>query len=496
MDGVLILSESWNLLQYGFNQVSIQADVAIGPWLAMTSDVLAKAPETNPSETASFWSGSIPMLIIAAVLVALNGFFVAAEFALVKVRVSQVDKMAEDGLLFAGSAKWLTERLDHSLSCCQLGITMASLALGYVGEPAFAFLIEPVVKAMGVTSSQALHVIAFIIAFSFITSLHLVIGEQAPKIFAIRRPADMVRWCAPAMILFYYVLFPFMYVLNWATEVILGLLGMGGESGHDTPHTEEEIRALLTKAHISGHLTGSEHRLLNNVFEFDDLICRLVMVPRGDVEILDINQPFSELLELAIKTKHTRYPVCDRSLDNLLGVVHMKNLLGVSEADTTFDLRKIMREPVKVPENMPISQVLKKIQTSHQLLTFVVDEYGTIIGICTLENILEKIIGPVDDEFDEVEEPAVKSLGEGQFMVLGSTPISDVEKALGLQLDDLDVDTVAGVIMSRSGKMPEVGDKPVEFEGATAEIVEVRNDHAEKIKFTLHDATITTADQA
>ena len=421
------------------------------------------------------------MFALAMVLVALNGFFVAAEFALVKIRVSQIDKMVAEKKMFAKMAKWTAQRLDHSLSCCQLGITMASLALGYVGEPAFAFLFRPLFEMMGVSDTM-LHIFSFIVAFSIMTALHLVIGEQAPKIFAIRKPEQMVRWCAPGMKFFYYILFPFMWVLNWATEVILGWLGLSGSTGHDTPHTEEEIRALLREATIHGNLSSNEHNLLNNVFEFDDLICRLVMVPRAEVQILDINQPFPELLAIAKKTKHTRYPVCDSSLDNLLGVVHMKDLLGVDHKEN-FDLRSILRQPVKVPESMPISLVLKRIQNTHQLLTFVVDEYGTTIGIVTLENVLEKIIGPVDDEFDEPEEPNIKPVGNGTFMISGNTPISEVEKAIGVNLDDEDVDTVAGVLMTRSGKLPEVGDV-IEFEGATAEVVEVKNDHAERIRFS------------
>ena len=435
------------------------------------------------------------MLVIAAVLVILNGFFVAAEFALVKVRLSQIDRMIDEQKLFAKTAKWLALRLDHSLSACQLGITMASLALGYVGEPAFACLIRPVFEALGVESERALHVIAFIISFSVITSLHLVIGEQAPKIFAIRRPQEMVRWCAPAMKFFFYLLYPFMYVLNWATEVLLGILGLRGAGGHDSVHSEEEIRAFLREAHIHGQLTGSEHYLLNNVFEFDDLVCRLVMVPRSEIDFLDINRPFPELLEFAKKTQHTRYPLCDGSLDSLLGVVHMKDLLGIDANTSEFDLRSVMRPPVKVPENMPISRVLKRIQSTHQLLTFVIDEYGTIIGICTLENVLEKIIGPVDDEFDSVEEPDIQSQGNGRFIILGGTPISEVEKALNLNLDDLDVDTVAGVLMARSGKVPEKGDQ-IEFDGVTAEVMEVKHDHAQRIRFTLADVEESDLDNA
>jgi CBS domain containing-hemolysin-like protein len=467
-------------------------DGVFGFGASMMDSVLLLA-KSDPEQLPTFnpWI----MLLIAAVLVILNGFFVAAEFALVKVRLSQIDKMIEEKKLFAKPAKWLALRLDHSLSACQLGITMASLALGYVGEPAFAFLIRPVFEALGVESERALHVIAFIISFSVITSLHLVIGEQAPKIFAIRRPQEMVRWCAPVMKFFFYLLYPFMYVLNWATEVLLGMLGLRGGSGHESVHSEDEIRAFLREAHIHGQLTGSEHYLLNNVFEFDDMVCRLVMVPRAEVDFLDVNRPFPELLEFAKKTQHTRYPLCDGSLDSVMGVVHMKDLLGIDANEKDFDLRTVMRAPVKVPENMPISKVLKRIQNTHQLLTFVIDEYGTIIGVCTLENVLEKIIGPVDDEFDAVEEPDIQPIGNGQFIILGGTPITEVEKALDLNLDDLDVDTVAGVLMSRSGKVPEKGDR-VEFEGVSAEVLEVKHDHAERIRFTLADVAKKDVDES
>lgn len=442
------------------------------------------ADPTDVAEAGN-WSTTM-MLLLALGLVILNGFFVAAEFALVKVRLGQVKKMVEQKKPFAKTAYFLAERLDQSLSACQLGITMASLALGWVGEPAFATLVEPLFHKLGIHSEQLLHTFSFIVAFSCITSLHLVVGEQAPKIFAIRRPKQMVLWCAAPMLVFYYLLYPFLIVLNWATSIILGWLGLSSDGGHDSPHNEEEIRALVREAHIHGHLTGSEHRLLNAVFEFDDLICRLVMVPRGDVDFLDINRPFPELLQYAIETKHTRYPLCDSSLDSLLGVVHIKDLLGVDPNDEALDLRKIMRTPVKVPENMLISRVLQRIQTHHQLLTFVVDEYGTIIGIVTLENVLERIIGPVDDEFDTVEKPNVQQISDTEYLVSGSTPVSEVERELGIELHENDFDTAAGVLMSKSGRLPRQGDL-IDFDGVTAKVEKVTNEHTEQIRFTLVD---------
>jgi len=429
------------------------------------------------------WLIDALFISIAVVLVALNGFFVAAEFALVKVRPSQIDALIEAGRPFAKTAKWLAERLDASLSACQLGITMASLALGWIGEPAFAHLITPVFQLLGIESEQALHVLAFIFAFTAITTLHLVVGEQAPKIFAIRRPDQMILWCAAPMKFFYVILFPFLVVLNKTTAWLLRFVGMDGASEHGSPHTGEEIRLLLREAHIHGNVSRSQHRLINAVFEFNDMICRRVMVPRNEVAFFDAKQPLEAYITLARVTKHTRYPLCDGSLDNVLGVIHMKDLLGVSATDKQFDVDSIKRPVHKVPENMPISQLLKHFQATHQLLAFVVDEYGTIIGIVTLENVLESIVGPVEDEFD-VEEPNIKQEGPGNFVVLGSTPIREVEQKLQLQLDDEDVDTAAGILMAKSGKLPTTGDR-IEFDGAVAEVLEVLNDHATKIRFTI-----------
>ncbi|MDA7918385.1 hemolysin family protein [Mariniblastus sp.] len=423
-------------------------------------------------------------LSIAAFLVILNGFFVAAEFALVKVRLSQIEKMMAENLPFAKSAHWLAIRMDHSLSACQLGITMASLALGYVGEPAFARLLEPIFNMVGVESKSTLHICSFVASFSVITSLHLVIGEQAPKIFAIRRPQSMVRWCAPLMVFFFYLLFPFMYVLNWATEVFLKMVGLTGGGSHGNVHTEDEIKAVLRESYFHQQLTDSEHSLLNRVFEFDDLLCREVMLPRTDVQILDINLPMNELLEIIQKTRHTRYPVCDGSLDSLLGVLHVKDLVGVDALQSEFDLRTILREVKKVPDGMPITLALNLIQKSRQLMTFVVDEHGLIVGVCTLENILEKIVGAVDDEFDSAETPPIQKVGECEYLVQGSALIREVERELDISMKIEGVDTMSGAVMERGEKVPEVGDK-VEFDGAVAEVIEVSHDHAEQIRITL-----------
>ena len=423
---------------------------------------------------------------LALFLILLNGFFVAAEFSLVKVRISRIEQLARDGKAFAGTAKWLAKRLDESLSACQLGITMASLALGWVGEPAFAKLVEPVLGWVGVSDERAVHFVGFVIAFSVITGLHLVAGEQFPKIFAIRRPEQMLLWCAVPLKFFYVVLYPFLTVLNVVTTFLLRLVGIKGASDHDVVNTEEEIRALLREAHVHGNLSRNEHSLINNVFEFDDMIVRRVMLPRGEVAVFDVNEPVSVLRELVRRTKHTRYPVCDRSLDKVLGVVHIKDLLTVPESDADFDVRTIMRPPKKVHETMPISKVLRHFQATHQLMAFVIDEYGTITGMVTLENVLERIVGEVDDEFDTAD-PNIVPEGPREFIVNGTTPIEEARQRLNLPLEESDeADTISGMLMDVRQKILTQGDR-IELDGAVAEVLEMKNDSATKVRFKLDD---------
>lgn len=415
---------------------------------------------------------------IALLLVAVNGFFVAAEFALVKVRPSRIDEFIEIGKPFAKSAKWLADRMEQSLSACQLGITMASLAIGWVGEPVFEKLLGPVFHLVSLPDA-AVHTLSVLFAFTTITALHLVIGEQAPKIFAIRRPEDMLLWCALPLKLFYICGWPLMAALNWVTSVILAKLGLEGDAGHGEIHTETELQTLLATSLEHGHVTRSEHKLIQAVFRFDDMVCRRIMVPRSDVDFFDVNDSPSSCVELARRTKHTRYPVCNDSLDEVIGVVHMKDLTGIQVGDD-FDWKAIMRPPRKVPENMPISKLLRHFQATHQLLAFVIDEYGTIIGIVTLENVLEEIIGEVDDEFDN-DDPYIVPDGPDQYILRGSTPLDEVCEKFNLTTPEQEIDTFAGLLLYHTQKIPSAGDR-ISLGEWTADVLEVRTDRARRIR--------------
>jgi len=430
------------------------------------------------------WQYDLLMIFSAGLLVLINGFFVGAEFALVKIRKSRIDEMVNERRPFASTAAWLIERLDASLSACQLGITMASLGLGWIGEPAVAHLLRPLILSIGIKSEIVIHGVAFAIAFTAITAFHLVLGEQAPKIAALRRPEPAVLLSAMPLKIFYYLTYPFMAALNSSTAFLLRKAGIEAAPEHDIPHSEEEIRALLMQAHIAGELSRSEHRLINAVFEFDELICRRVMLPRADVVFLDANHSLSEAIHVFHETKHTRYPVCDGSLDKIVGVVHMKDFIGLSD-DADFDLKSVIRPPQYVPETMPVRRLLRQFQSTRQHLAFLVDEYGTISGIVTLENILEAIIGPVEDEFDE-EQPDIISEGPKQYNISGNTSIDAINQRFGLRLEAQDVDTIAGLMMARTDRLPAPGEQ-VELTGATAEVLEVRGPRAIRIRLTLSE---------
>ncbi len=424
-------------------------------------------------------------IVLAIFLVIINGFFVAAEFALVKVRPSRLDEQVEKNRRFAATARWLAQRMDASLSACQLGITMASLGLGWIGEPAIAHLLRPLLQAAGVVSEIWIHGIAFTVAFTSITAAHLVFGEQAPKIYALRRPETILLLFALPLKFFYFVSYPFMIALNATTSFLLKKIGVKGASEHDAVHSEDEIKGLLALARKHGELSRVEHRLLNAVFEFDDTVCRHIMQPRSDIIFFDINQSFSACSALAKENKHSRYPLCDGSLDHVLGVVHIKDLFGLPP-DIETNLRSIARPAQFVPETMRISRLLKQFQETHQHMALVVDEYGTVIGCATMEDVLERIVGPVEDEFD-TQPVEIKPDGPGRFIVPGGTGIAAVNRQLKLQLHSIEAETLSGLLTEKTGQVPNVGDR-IELDGAVAEVLDISGSRASSVRVVLSPA--------
>jgi CBS domain containing-hemolysin-like protein len=415
------------------------------------------------------WKLNLFGIAAAIFLVVVNGFFVAAEFALVKVRIARLNHLVKERRPFARSALWLAKRLDRSLSACQLGITMASLGLGWVGEPVIARMLEPLLHAAGVTSAAVVHGLAFAIGFTAITAAHLVLGEQAPKIFAIRRPEEMAVWSALPMRAFYIVSYPLVSGLDIVTSAVLRTVGVHGAT-HDQVHTNDELRALASYARSHGEMSGTEHRLVEAAFEFEDKVCRQIMLSRSDVDFIDADAPVEDVIRIVHRTRHTRYPVREPAGDGVIGIVHVKDLVAISAK--SIDMRSIVRPPKYVPETMSVSKLLGHFQSTRQHMAIVVDENGVLVGIVTLENVLEEIIGPVQDEFD-AETPSIVPEGSRGFLVAGRTPIADASAALDLPLEAEGVDTMGGLMVVRLGRVPLQGDR-VDLEGATAEVVGVQ----------------------
>ncbi len=420
---------------------------------------------------------------LTVVFIILNGFFVAAEFALVKLTKSKIKTMIREKQPFAETVMWIFKRQNMALSACQLGITMASLALGWIGEPAIAHLITPTIESFGIQSANIIHGIAFTIAFTIITALHIVIGEQVPKIYAIRRPSPVMQSTAMILKGFYMILYPFMYVLNGITNIFLRWLGITESDEHDTPLNEEEIRASLGIAYAKGELSKTEHRLLNAVFRFDDEVARKIMKPRNDVEFLDAENSFSENLEFAKRSSHSRFPMCEGSLDKIIGVIHIRDLMG-HEKGAEVDLAQYARPPLLIPENMLIGKLMQEFRQVKQHFAFVQDEHGTTVGIVTLEDVLEELVGNVQDEFD-LETETILEHGAGKYLIEGDVSIDDLNMKFDLSLQSEDAGTISGLIVENIGHKLVANEVVGLDDGVEARILEIDGIRVTKLELVI-----------
>jgi CBS domain containing-hemolysin-like protein len=410
-------------------------------------------------------------LLAALVLVGLNAFFVAAEFALVRVRESRIVQLEQEGSARAGVVRETLRDLDSNLSVCQVGITVASLALGWVGEPAVSHLIEPILGNIGVASDRVVTVVSVAIGFGVITYAHLVFGEQAPKYYSIQRAERVSLWISRPLNLFRLVLRPVVWVVNASTNFILTPWGIRlGEEME--AHSEEELRIMISSSTASGVLDPEEREYLNNVFDFGDRVAREIMVPRPDIEALPSDAALAELAEKAAFGRYTRYPVYEGDLDNILGAVHVKDLFRAAGEDPeNFDIREVIRECLVVPETKRIEEILREFQTRKLQMAIVIDEWGSVEGLITIEDVLEEIVGEIQDEFDEGE-AAIERISDNLFAVDGRIPITEVNEHFNLDLPHEDFDTIGGYVLGSLGRPPEAGDS-VEADGATLHVKSV-----------------------
>lgn len=391
---------------------------------------------------------------LVVILVLLNGFFVATEFAVVKVRESRIAQLVAEGNSRAANVENVLHNLDAYLSACQLGITLASLGLGWLGEPAVAQLLHPVFRYFGLNETL-ISSASFIIAFSLITFLHIVLGELAPKSLAIQRTELIVLAVAKPIMWFHRVMYPFIALLNWSASRFLALFHISMEP-HQEAHTEEEIRILVNESHKSGLIDNTEMMLVDNIFDFSETMAREIMVPRTDMVVLNLRDPFEENVRLVQNGRYTRYPVVDGDKDHVVGSLHIKDMLTGLLQGEQRDLETLMRPVLTVPETMSISRLLTMLQKQRGQMAIIIDEYGGTAGLVTLEDIVEEIVGDIQDEFDD-ERPEVERK-DNVLSLDGRMLLEEVSDYLDIELESSEVDTLAGWIYMQFDHSPRVGD--------------------------------------
>ncbi|HDW3053997.1 TPA: HlyC/CorC family transporter [Bacillus cereus] len=411
-------------------------------------------------------------LVMVAILIAFTGFFVAAEFAIVKIRSSRIDQLVAEGKRGALAAKKVTTNLDEYLSACQLGITVTAMGLGWLGEPTIEKLLHPLFEKWNLNPSIS-SVLTFGLAFMIMTYLHVVVGELAPKTMAIQKAERVTLLLAGPLMMFYKVMYPFIWVLNGSARVITGLFGLKPASEHEVAHTEEELRLILSDSYESGEINQAEYKYVNNIFEFDNRIAKEIMVPRTEIIGFYLEDSVEEHMKVIQNERYTRYPIFGEDKDDIIGMVNVKDFfiryMTEDQKDLSF-IRSYMRPIIEVMETTPIHDLLLQMQKKRIPMAVLYDEYGGTAGIVTLEDILEEIVGEIRDEYDEDEAPPIQHVNEQHIIVDGKVLISEVKDLFGLHIEEDDVDTIGGWIMMQNHEIEE--GQHVEAEGYEFKVLE------------------------
>jgi CBS domain containing-hemolysin-like protein len=409
---------------------------------------------------------TLPSILAIVLLLIANGFYVAAEFALVKARGFRIETLAAEGSATAKLTVRIQANLESYLAACQLGITMASLGLGWVGEPAVAALLEPLFTEIGMSEGMV-HTSSFIIGFLLFSALHIVIGEQVPKTFAIRKAEPVSMWAAYPLHASYIVAYPLNWLLSRATGAILSLFNVA-EASHAEVFSSDEIRGMVATSKEHGEIHERQASMLHNLFEFDQRQVGRIMIPSNAVQSLDIAAPSEENLRIIRDTEHSRFPLIDSSNnDTLVGIILTKDIhraMLQGEAEPWTDLNRFRRDSMVVPESQRIAKLFDLMRIRRAHMACVVDEYGAFIGVITLEDLIEEIVGDIQDETD-TEQPstAVTVIDKSRWEADGLISLSDLERSIGLKIDDqLDANTLSGLFMQRLARMPEIGDEILE----------------------------------
>lgn len=392
-------------------------------------------------------------LIAVAGLIAFTGFFVAVEFAIVKVRRTKIDQLIIQKKKGALAAKEVTSHLDEYLSACQLGITVTALGLGWLGEPTMQTLLHPLFSKIGLNESIT-HILSFLAAFLSVTYLNVVVGELAPKTITIQKAETVTLLFAQPMIWFYRIMFPFIWLLNHSARMITSLFGLKPTGEHELAYSEEELRTLLSESYRSGEINQNELKYVNNIFKFDERTAKEIMVPRNEMTVLSLDDSLKKAKQLIKETKHTRFPVMEEDKDHITGMINIKELLLAELAGEfsleTKSLKPYIHPVIHVIETIPVYQLFVKMQKEHTHMAILVDEYGGTSGLVTVEDIVEEIVGDIRDEFDTEEVSAVQKLEDDHYILNAKVLVSDVNDLLGIHLSDEEIDTIGGWMLTQN----------------------------------------------
>ena len=387
-----------------------------------------------------------------ALLIAATAFFVATEFAIVKVRTTRIDQLVAEGNKKAVKAKKVVSNLDEYLSACQLGITITALGLGWLGEPTFELILHPLFEMIGL-EGQITSLLSFFIAFALVTFLHVVVGELSPKTLAIQKAEAVTLRLSGPLILFHNIMYPFIRTLNGSARALTGLFGLKMVSESEEAHSEEELRMILSDSLKGGEINHSEYEYVNSIFEFSDRIAKEIMVPRTEISSIDKDLTLRQVFEVMGVEQYTRYPITDGDKDHVIGLVNMKHLLTAYIKDPANGDKCVieyMQPVIRVIETIPISDLLLKIQKERIHMAILMDEYGGTSGLVTIEDIIEEIVGDIQDEFDEDEIPEVQEITEGQHYIFDAKMLlAEVNDILGTTIEDEDIDTIGGWFMTQ-----------------------------------------------
>lgn len=411
-------------------------------------------------------------ILLILIFVFINAFFVVAEFAMVKVRKSRIEVLASNGSVTAKYASKVVNDLNNYLSACQLGITLASLALGWIGEPTVSKIISPLLYNFGLSEST-IYSISVFIGFFVITALHIVLGELVPKSLAILSSEKFAKATAMPLLFFYKATYPVMWVFNHTTSLILKSMGYSMVEEHEAAHTNDEIKILVEESYKHGLIEKAEYTYVDNIIEFTDKNVKDVMIPRMDMVCVFKEDSYESILKTAMREKYTRYPICEEDKDNIIGFIHIRDLYEQKINNSEKNIDSIIRNIISVPESIPINDMLKRFQKEHENIAVVIDEYGGTAGIVTVEDILEEIVGNLCDEYDD-EEKEIETIDNNTYLVKGMVHLDRIADLTDVQLPMDEYDTLNGFLIGQLGRIPDANDKPViEYEGLVFKVEKV-----------------------